>query len=91
MISFILSYWFVLLYVFLVGLSFRYLKREEAISVASLGLGFLLYNWGRTSGKEEIVDEAKIVVKARKAAYEEIDRRNTSRNDVIDRLRDGSF
>lgn len=90
-LSFIAEYWFVVLWLVGVVVSYKINGWRFALAVATLGIGSIAYRTGRKHEREEIREITRDIQERRENAYQEISDRNTSRNDVVDRLRDGNY
>ena len=90
-LSFIAEYWFLIIWA--VGILFGYLMGgwRYALAVATLGAGIFLYKSGEKKGREIYEEAANDIQERRENAYQEITDRNTSGNDVVDRLRKADY
>ena len=85
--SWFLDYWLLLVWGAGVVVAYIYGGRNLALVVLTLGVGSFAYTQGRKSAREEHDKRAANIERKRENAYDEIDNRDTNRDDVIDRLR----
>lgn len=90
-ISWFKEYWLLILWGAGVFLAFIYGGRNLAFIVLTLGIGSVAYSRGRKSARDEHDKLAANIEKKREKAYDEIDNRDTNRDDVIDRLRNRKY
>lgn len=85
------DYWFLIPWILGILIAFRIGGWRAALAVLTLGAGVLAYKIGRRT--ERAVNEMIVrdIQEKREKAYEEINSRNTSKSDVIDRLRKRSY
>lgn len=62
-----------------------------ALGIATLGVGVLLYRQGYVDADRQHNERAEKLDQERADAYREIDKRNTSGNDAVERLRKGDY
>lgn len=82
-----LDNWLLIVWAAGVVVAFKYGGKYAALVVATLGFGSFMYN----RGKSDVNKKAASVQKKRENAYDEIDNRDTGRDDVVNRLRKQGF
>ena len=90
-IKILFEYWFLVLWVAAVVGAFIMGGRPMALIVASLGFGVVAYILGKKTMSDNQEKVARDIEVKREKAYEEIDRRNTTKSNVVDRLRKRSY
>lgn len=85
------AYWLPVLWVTIVVASYLAGGWRSALAAFTLGASHLAFRYGKKSAKDDIEKQSKIIEENREKEYDKIDNRATSRSDVADRLRDGSF
>lgn len=88
--------WFLenwLLIYWLIGTIAAYIYggRNLALIVLTLGLAAFMYNKGGKDERNLNNEKVAKVEKKRKNAYNKIENRGTSRNDIVDRLRNNGY
>lgn len=91
LIKILFEYWFLVLWLVATIAAFVIGGRPMALIVASLGLGATAYLLGKKTVSDNQEKVARDIETKRGKAYEEIDRRNTTKPNVVDRLRKRSY
>lgn len=65
--------------------------RKLAIAIAMVGVGHLLYRFGRQEERKGHDQRAANIERRREDAYREIDDRDTTRSDAAERLRRNDY
>lgn len=65
--------------------------RTVALAFATAGLSYIIYLFGKYSGKKQYVEKAKEIQAKRQEKYDEIDNRTVTHDDLAKRLRDKSY
>lgn len=86
-ITWLLEHWLLVVWAVGVVVAYIYGGRYAALVVATLGFGSFMYN----RGKSDVNKRAEVIQKKRENAYDEIDNRDTDRDDVVERLRKHDF
>lgn len=90
-ILWLLNHWYVVVWVGAVIVGWNVGGWRLALALGTLGLGVSAYLYGRKSERVNAQARVEKIVKERESAYSEIDARDTDRDDVARRLRDGSY
>ena len=90
-LSWFKEYWLLILWGAGVILAYIHGGKNLALVVLTLGIGSVAYSRGRKSARDEQDKRAANIEKKREKAYDEIDNRDTNRDDVIERLRNGDY
>ena len=85
--TWLLEHWLLVVWAVGVVVAYIYGGRYAALVVATLGFGSFMYN----RGKSDVNKKAEVIQKKRENAYDEIDNRDTDRDDVVGRLRKHDF
>lgn len=86
-VTWLLEHWLLVIWAVGVVVAYVYGGRYAALVVATLGFGSFMYN----RGKSDVNKRAREVEEKRENAYEQIDNRDTDRDDVVERLRKRNF
>lgn len=81
------DYWLILLWVIAIIAVYILRGKAAAFVVFSVGLSLLSYRRGKENQKEK----AAAIDRKRENAYNKIDARNTTADDVIERMRDNRY
>lgn len=90
-ILWLLNHWYILVWFMAVVIGWMVGGWRLALALGTLGLGASAYLYGRKSERDNQKIRTEKIVKERENAYAEIDARDTDRDDVARRLRDGSY
>jgi hypothetical protein len=91
LLSWLMEYWLLVVWGIGVIVAFFVGGWRLALVVATLGVGSVAYNAGRKTERDNAQRRVEKITKERENAYTEIDARDTNRDDVARRLRDGSY
>lgn len=95
LLSWILHYWSILIWigaVFAACVAVRlYFGQRFALPVAAVGAALIMFLIGRKTERDNNKKRVQDIHEKREKVYEEIDNRNTTDLDVIERLRRGDF
>lgn len=87
----LLEHWLLIAYAIAVIIGYTVGGWKVALGVATLGGGLLLYRQGHRDAENRYSERAEQIEQEREDAYNEIDNRGTTRNDVTDRLHKGNY
>lgn len=90
-LSFIAEYWFLIIWAVGMIVGFVVGGWRGALAVLTFGGAIFLYKAGEKKGKDIYEEVANDIQERRDTAYEEITDRNTTGNDVVDRLRKADY
>lgn len=90
-LSFVAQYWFIILWVAGIAITFIMRGWRPALAVATVGMSIVAFKLGRKTEREGHNARANNIQERREDAYQEIRDRNTSGSDVTDRLRKGDY
>jgi hypothetical protein len=85
------DYWFLIVWLLATILAFLYGGPKLGFLVLSLGGGLAAYLLGKKAVRDSNQKAVQDIQLKRERAYEKIDSRNTDHNDILDRLRNGSY
>lgn len=65
--------------------------RTVALAFATAGITYIIFLFGKYTGKKDYVEKAQEIQAKRQEKYDEIDERSVTRDDIIKRLRNKSY
>jgi hypothetical protein len=90
-ISFLWNYWYLVIWAVAVIAAQMFGGWRLALAVACFGIGSGAYLTGKKHGKAGYEQKAREIQVKREKAYAEVDKRNYTGTDVVNRLRDGKW
>ena len=90
-LSLIAEYWYVVLWLAGTGAAYVVGGRRSALAVLTIGASVVAFRYGKKTERDNHNNRAQDIHERREDAYQEIRDRNTSRDDVRDRLRKGDY
>ncbi len=85
------EYWPLIIWGAGIILAYIYGGYRLAFIVLTLGIGSVAYKAGKKNERENYEQKVNEIEKARQNAYRQIDERDTTRADIVKRLRDRSY
>lgn len=90
-LSFIAEYWYVVFWLAGTGVAYVVGGRRFALAVLTIGASVVAFRHGKKTERNRHNSRAQEISERRENAYQEIRDRNTSRDDVRERLRKGDY